>query len=57
MIFHGAGGLQTSNRFPIMAVDAGDNLHIVFSDRHNIYLVSWPARIRPSPRAGRSLSP
>ena len=48
MIFHGAGGLQTSNRFPIMAVDQGDNLHIVFSDRHNIYLVSCPAGANPT---------
>ncbi len=48
MIFHGAGGLQTSNRFPIMAVDQGDNIHIVFSDRHNIYLVSCPAGANPT---------
>ena len=48
MIFHGAGGLQTSNRFPILAVDQGDNLHIVFSDRHNIYLVSCPAGANPT---------
>lgn len=48
MIFHGAGGLQTSNRFPILSVDQGDNLHIVFSDRHNIYLVSCPAGTNPT---------
>lgn len=48
LIFHGAGALTTSNRFPIMAVDRGDNLHIVFSDRHNIYLVSCPAGANPT---------
>ncbi len=48
LIFHGAGDLTTSNRFPIMAVDQGDNIHIVFSDRHNIYLVSCPAGANPT---------
>src|SRR6185503_8292335 len=48
LIFHGAQGLTTSNRFPIMAVDQGDNLHIVFSDRHNIYLISCPAGANPT---------
>ena len=48
LIFHGAGDLTTSNRFPIMAVDRGDNIHIVFSDRHNIYLVSCPAGANPT---------
>ncbi|HZI88818.1 MAG TPA: FlgD immunoglobulin-like domain containing protein, partial [Candidatus Polarisedimenticolia bacterium] len=35
-------------RFPIMAVDQGDNIHIVFSDRHNIYLISCPAGANPT---------
>jgi hypothetical protein len=48
LIFHGAGDLTTSNRFPIMAVDQGDNIHIVFSDRHNIYLVSCLAGANPT---------
>jgi len=48
LIFHGANGLTTSNRFPIMAVDKGDNIHIVFSDRHNIYLISCPAGANPT---------
>ena len=48
LIFHGAQGMQTSNRFPIMAVDQGDNIHIVFCDRHNIYLISCPAGANPT---------
>lgn len=48
LIFHGAGSLTTSNRFPIMAVDQGDNIHIVFSDRHNIYLTSCPSGANPT---------
>jgi len=48
LIFHGAGELTVSNRFPIMGVDQGDNIHIVFSDRHNIYLISCPAGANPS---------
>jgi len=47
LIFHGVGH-TTSNRFPIMAVDQGDNIHIVFSDRHNIYLMSCPAGANPT---------
>ena len=48
LIFHGAGELTVSNRFPIMAVDQGDNIHIVFSDRHDIFLISCPAGADPS---------
>jgi hypothetical protein len=47
-IFHGAGAFTTNNTFPIMAVDKGNNLHLVFSDRHNIYLISCPAGLDPT---------
>ncbi|MBI1742863.1 PPC domain-containing protein [Candidatus Acetothermia bacterium] len=32
-----------NNTFPVMAVDKGDNLHLVFGNRHNTYLISCPA--------------
>ncbi|TMQ57235.1 MAG: T9SS type A sorting domain-containing protein [Candidatus Eisenbacteria bacterium] len=48
LIFHGAGARTTSNRFPIMTVDQGDNIHIVFSDRHDIFLMSCPAGANPT---------
>ena len=47
-IFHGAGNLTTNNTFPIMTVDQGDNIHIAFADRHNIYLISCPAGANPT---------
>jgi hypothetical protein len=48
LIFHGAGNLTTNNTFPIMAVDKGDNLHIAFGDRQNIYLISCAAASDPT---------
>jgi hypothetical protein len=48
LIFHGAGTRTTSNRFPILSVDRGDNIHIVFSDRHDIFLMSCPAGANPT---------
>jgi hypothetical protein len=47
-IFHGAGGRTTNNTFPIMAVDKGNNIHLAFSDRHDIYLMSCPAGADPA---------
>lgn len=42
-IFHGAGTLTVNNTFPIITADKGNNLHIAFGDRHNVYLMSLPA--------------
>lgn len=47
-IFHGAGGPTTNNTFPIMTVDKGNNIHLAFSDRNNIYLMSCPAGQDPA---------
>jgi hypothetical protein len=47
-IFHGAGDLTVANKFPIMAVDQGGNVHLTFSDRHNIYLISCPSGLNPT---------
>lgn len=47
-IFHGAGTFTTNNTFPIMTLDKGNNLHLVFSDRHNIFLLSCPAGADPT---------
>ncbi|MCI0329715.1 MAG: PPC domain-containing protein [candidate division Zixibacteria bacterium] len=42
-VFTGTGNLTTNNTFPIITVDKGDNLHIAFGDRQNVYLMSCPA--------------
>lgn len=47
-IFHGAGLFTTNNTFPIMTLDRANNLHLIFSDRHNIYLISCPAGANPT---------
>ncbi|HEY2923390.1 MAG TPA: FlgD immunoglobulin-like domain containing protein [Candidatus Eisenbacteria bacterium] len=47
-VFHGAGGLTTNNTFPIMALDKGNNIHLSFSDRSNIYLMSCAAGQDPA---------
>jgi hypothetical protein len=48
MIFHAVGAMTIANKFPIMAVDQGDNIHVTFSDRHNVYLISCPAGANPT---------
>jgi hypothetical protein len=48
MIFHGVGDLTVANKFPIMAVDQGGNVHVAFCDRHNVYLISCPAGQNPT---------
>lgn len=47
-IFHGTRGVTANNKFPIMAVDRADNLHLVFGDRHLVYLMSCPAGADPT---------
>lgn len=47
-IFHGAGLFTTNNTFPILCLDRGNNLHLIFSDRHSIFLVSCRAGMDPT---------
>lgn len=47
-IFHATGAMTTNNTFPIMTVDQEDNLHIVFCDRTNVYLMSCAAGKNPT---------
>ena len=47
-VLHGANGLTTNNVFPIMAVDKGNNIHLAFCDRRNVYLMSCAAGLDPT---------
>jgi hypothetical protein len=40
LVYQGASGVLLQNVFPVVAVDAGSNVHIVFSDSRNVYLTS-----------------
>jgi len=64
-VFQAASG-SLANVFPIIAVDAGSNLHIVYSDGTNIHLTSsrdggatWtvPVRVNNGPTSKTALAP
>ncbi len=40
LVHQGADGLSYENVFPILAVDRGGNVHVVYSDGRNVYLAS-----------------
>jgi subtilisin family serine protease len=40
LVHQGAEGLSYANVFPILAIDRGGNLHVVYSDGTNVYLAS-----------------
>ncbi len=40
LVFQGATGISLENVFPVVAVDGGSNVYVVFSDSRNVYLTS-----------------
>lgn len=66
LIFQDPTGTSLANVFPIIAIDRGENLHVVFSNGRNIYLASsrdfgttWsvPLRVNNGTGTKTSLSP